>query len=233
MKTLMSIAALLAIAVMGVAIAQEKIQSDQKCSRSDKAHATGKACDGACPISVAMGKLPKMSYRVGTESTCCAHSAESLAKESSEPITYVVAEETYEDKTEAYTALVEETEAYVNAYITPKKCSKSGKTTVAGKACGCTVEAGKRAELVSAAVKKVKMSYKVGDEEVCCSKMAADLAEKTGETTHYLVAGEETSCDLTARLKLAIAKYEAAVQAISSADKSADASKNDSATSGT
>jgi hypothetical protein len=219
MKILMSLAALVAIAVVGVALAQEG-DAPKKCTKCPSSSAAVATCS-KCPISAAIASLPKMTYTIGEETTCCKKSAASMAKKASAPIHYVVAAKTYEDETEAYTALVESTEAYVNDYISPSKCEKSGKTTVAGKACGCHIEAGKRAKLVTTAVQKVKMTYKVGDEEVCCSKMAAGLAEKSGEPTHYLVGGEELSCDLTARLKLATAKYKAAVQAITAADQSA------------
>jgi len=234
MKILLSLAALVTIAVVGVAIAQDD-DSPKKCSKCPSSASTeavascskcptsadGVACDGACPVSTAMAALPKMTYTVGEESTCCKKSAASLAKKASAPIHYVVAEQTYEDETEAYTALVETTEAFVNDFITPAKCEKSGKTSVAGKASACHIQAGKRAELVSTAVKKVKMTYKVGDEEFCCNQAASQLAEETGKPTHFVVGGEEIACDLSARLKLATAKYEAAVKAITAADQSA------------
>lgn len=211
----------------------------QKCSDSSLvsvAVSTDDKCEGgckttcsACVVAAAMNKLPKMTYTIGTESTCCSEAAAELAKKSSTPIHYVVADKTYEDKTEAYTALVVSTEELVNAFVTPVKCETSGTTTVAGKSCGCCCEAGKRTELVTAAIKDIHVSYKVGDEEVCCPTAAAELAKKTGAATQYVVNGETTECGLTARLKVATAKYEAAVNAIAIADQAAAASATPSA----
>ena len=56
----------------------------------------------ACPImTAAMEKLPKMTYKVGDEATCCSASAEALAKEHSQPIHFVVGDQTFEDKAAA------------------------------------------------------------------------------------------------------------------------------------
>lgn len=170
-------------------------------------------CEGKCPVETAMAKLPKMTYLVGTESTCCSEQAAKLAKEHSQPITFVVAEKKFDDKTAAFASLVESTEKYVTEFTSPHTCSVSGTTTVAGKACSCSVEAGKRAELVKSAVEQVKMTYKVGTESACCSQSAAAMAKKSGEKMVFVVAGEETCCNHTARLNLARAKYAAAVKA--------------------
>ena len=79
-----------------------------------------------------MKNLPAMTYKVGTEATCCSESASALAKKHDKPIHYVVGEKTFESKEKAYTALVESTEKFVDAFVTPKKCDKSGKTSIAG-----------------------------------------------------------------------------------------------------
>ena len=147
----------------------------------------GKACS-ECPVAKAMANLPQMNY--------------------------VVAGKTYDCKQKAFTALVENTESYVAKFTTPSKCATSGKTTIAGESCGCPVDAGKKTELVSAAIKDMKMTYKVGKESTCCSKSAGEMVKKSGEKMVYVVAGEETCCEMTARLNLAKAKYAAAVKAI-------------------
>ena len=177
------------------------------------------ACDGECPISLAMAKLPKMSYQVGSEKTCCSDSAAKLAKESNAAIHYVVAEKTYEDKMEAMTALVEQTEAMVNEFITPCKCEKSGKTTVAGETCACPTQGAKNIELVKAAVESVNVSYKVGEEACNCPMKAKELASSSDAKMTYVVDGEETCCGITARLQTARAKYKAAVKALATASK--------------
>ena len=173
-----------------------------------------KGCCQECPVTAAMAKLPKMTYRVGTENTCCSESAAKLAKEKKETLHYVVGEKVFEDKSKAYTSLVEQTEEMVNAFVTPSKCEKSGTHTVAGKSCKCEVQAGKNAELVSNAIKNVKMTYAVGEETCSCPTKAGEMAKKAGKEMTYVVAGEKTCCNMTARLKLAKAKYKAAVEAM-------------------
>lgn len=179
---------------------------------------SGGCCHG-CPVTAAMAKLPKMTYRVGTENTCCAESAAKLAETNSAPIHYVVGENVFEDKTEAYTSLVEQTETMVSAFVTPTTCSESGCHTVAGKTCKCATQAGKNAELVKTAIKDIKMSYVVGEKTCNCPHEAGSLAKDSGEKMEYMVGEEKTCCNMTARLALAKAKYKAAVEALAAAEK--------------
>ena len=124
-----------------VAMASAKTESKGECSGCDK--------EGQCPVSIAMAKLPKMTYRVGTTDTCCSESATKMAEEKKETLHYVVGESVFDEKSAAYTSLVEQTEAMVTKFVTPCKCETSGTTTIAGAACKCPVEAGKKTELVS------------------------------------------------------------------------------------
>ena len=177
----------------------------------------------SCPImTAAMEKLPKMTFQVGEESTCCSVSAEALAKEHSQPIRFVVDEKTYEDKTEAYTALVSQTEEFVNEFVTPCKCEASGNTTLAGQTCDCPVTSAKYAEQVKAAVDSVSMSYKVGEETCDCPKQAASIAKSSDADVEFVVGEQCTSCELTGRLNLAHARYKAAVAAINQATAPTD-----------
>lgn len=224
MKFLFTVCAV-ALGVMSTqAFAQEGTHTTSPKKMVAEASATGKtccadkaACEGECPISMAMAKLPKMSYQVGSEQTCCSESAAQLAAEHSAPIHYVVAEKTYEDKTEAMTALVEQTEAMVAKFITPCKCETSGKTTIAGETCACPTQGAKNIELVKAAVEAVNVSYKVGEESCNCPMKAKELASASDAKMTYVVNGEETCCGMTARLQTARAKYEAAVKALATA----------------
>ena len=190
--------------------------SGSKACCSGKSECTG----GECPISVAMAALPKMSYKVGEEATCCSKSAAALAEKNSAPIHYVVAETSYTDKSEAMTALVEKTEAALAAYTTPVVCEKSGTTTIAGEKCSCPTTAAKHTELVKAAVESVNLSYVVGEEACNCPMKAKELAAG-GAEMKYVVGGEETCCEMTARLNVARAKYKAAVEALTKAQASA------------
>lgn len=202
MKTKISLAVLFAVvAAFNVANAQEAAQEKTE-------------CQGQCPIAKAMGELPKMTYKVGEEMTCCSESAAALAKKSEMPVHFVVGEKTYEAKEAAFTALVEQTETFVNDFITPCKCETSGVTKIAGKSCNCPVEAGNTAELVKAAANKVQMTYAVGEETCNCPMKAAEMAKASGAKKEFVVAGEKTCCEMTARLNLARAKYKAAVEAL-------------------
>lgn len=194
-----------------------------KCSQEVAAKCEGGCASGssACCQTIAAAKklLPQMTYLVGTEAVCCSEMASELAEKSKEKVQFVVAEKTYCCKEAAFTALVEETEKFVNAFVSPSKCEASGKTTVAGKSYDCCQSAAKQTELVSTAAKAVRMAYKVGDEEVCCVKHASTLAKEKKASINYLVDGEATECELTARLKLATAKYIAAINAIAKAEQ--------------
>ncbi len=203
-----------------VSVAKLDVASDAKCEGKCESD-----CCSGCPVTAAMAKLPKMTYKVGTESTCCSESAAKMAAEKKTPLHYVVGEKTFEDKTEAYTALVEQTEAMVNDFVTPKSCSVSGTHTVAGKSCKCSVEAGKNAELVKTAIKDIKMTYAVGEKTCNCPTQAGSLAKTSGEKMTYVVGEEKTCCNMTARLTLAKAKYKAAVEALVAADKKATATE--------
>ena len=176
----------------------------------------GECSEGECPISAAMASLPKMSYKIGDEATCCSHSAKALAEKHSAPIHYVVAETSYTDKSEAMSALVEKTEAALAAYTTPSVCEVSGTTTIAGEKCSCPMTAAKHTELVKAAVESVSLSYVVGEEACSCPMKAKELAAG-GAEMKYVVGGEETCCEMTARLNVARAKYKAAVEALNKA----------------
>ena len=214
MKSFFHLAALLAAFAMSTSnVSADEAVGEKTCSE--------KTCsEGVCPASCdsaecasALEALPKMTYLVGTESTCCDKSAASLAQKHDAPIQFVVGEETFDSKEDAYETLISKTEEMVNAFTTPSTCHVSGTTTIAGEKCSCSVKAGEIAKQVSAATQLVSMSYKVGEESCNCPMSAAAMAKKAGTDMTYVIAGEETTCSKTARLKLAQAKYLAAVKA--------------------
>ena len=231
------LAAVACVAIQNVSIAQdgsgdknvaEKSMTDGSaekscCSKGEE------SCSGGCPVSKAMAGLPKMSYEVAGEATCCSASAASLAESKSAPIQYVVGEDKFETKEAAYTSLIEKTEAMVEEFVTPCKCEVSGTTTIAGTKCNCPVKAGETAELVKNAVEAVQISYEVGGEACSCSTKAAEMAKEGGVEKMFVVDGEKTSCEMTAKLNLARAKYKAAVAAMVAQSQPAEAA----ATSGT
>lgn len=210
---------------------QEKTCDGSSCEAgggccSEKASAVvaeGDATEGVCPVTLAMSELPTMVYAVGEQKVCCEKMAGELAKKESDSVHYVVAEKAYDTKPEAMKALVEKTETMVNAYVAPKKCSESGNTTIAGKTCSCPVETAARVEAVESAVKTVSMKFVVDGQEAACGNCAAARSKETGKPVEYVVAGESTTCEMTARLNLARAKYKAAVEAVVAAEKQTEA----------
>jgi len=177
-----------------------------------------------CPIAAAMKALPQMTYMVGEEKTCCPKAAAELAQKSSAAIRYTVGDKTFDKEAEAKAALVESTEQFVAAFAEPKVCKESGKITVAGKEQSCSQTAAATAAVAKAAMDKVQLTYLVGEKECHCPNEAAKVAEESGQPTVFVVAGQSTGCSVSARLNLAIAKYKAAVAAVT-AEASAQTEK--------
>ncbi len=199
-----------------------KAECDAPCDATAKVAATAAA--GQCPVSAAMGCLPKIEHRVGDQVTPCADTAKKLASEGGQPIEFLVAGKAYATEQEAFAALVTETETFVAGFAeVGATCPATGKTKVAGKDFSCADSAGKYAGVAKAAMEKVAMTYAVGDEKTTCAVTAGKVAEAKGDKIQYLVGGEQTPCELTARLKLAQAKYKAAVQALAAADQAEQA----------
>ena len=164
-----------------------------------------------------------MTYMVGTEETCCSHSAETLATKHDAPVQFVVNEKTYDSKDDAMVALADATETFVNTFASTHTCEASGTLTVAGMSTSCSATAGKRAELAKKAMDSVDMTYLVGTESCSCPMKAASLAKTSGEKEQFVVAGEKTDSSVDARLLLAQAKYKAVVAALAKADAGTEA----------
>ena len=216
-----SLLALAAVALLGLGQlwADEDGKCPGKCAETCDSTCAGD-CEG-CPVTKAMAALPKMTFTVAEESTCCEQQASELAKAHNAPIHFVVAEKTYDDKAAAMVALADATEKFVADFAEPKTCSVSGKTSVCGTSTGCCESAKEMAAIAKAAMDEVHMSYKVGDETCQCPNAAAAMAKSSGAKTSYVVEGEETCCQVDARIKMAVAKYRAAVMAIAKASQDA------------
>lgn len=212
---------------------QEKACDGQGCDASggccsEKAETVstdGDATEGVCPVTLAMSKLPQLVYTVGEQRVCCESMAAELANKESSEVHYVVVDKTFEDKGKAMTALVDSTEAMVNAYISPAKCEVSGNTTIAGKTCSCPVETAQRTKAVEEAVSGVAMKFVVDGQEAACGNCAASRSEATGKPVEFVVAGQSTTCETTARLNLARAKYKAAVEAVVAVENATETAK--------
>ena len=225
LKSGISLSLVAVIAIVAASLrADEKTEAPAKCGSAQCAtgscsgscsHGTAVAqTEKACPVTAAMEKLPKMVFVVGGEEICCPTSAGEMAKKSGEKIHFVVARKTYDDEAKAQAALTKETEAFVVAFTKPTKCEVSGKVTVAGKEHCCENGASATSKLVKAAMDKVHMTYKVGEEACSCPNEAEKLAKDSGEVKIFVVGDVESCCDVTARLHLARAKYMAAVKAM-------------------
>lgn len=187
-------------------------------------------CEG-CSVAEAMAQLPQMTYMVGEESTCCSASAEKMAKDMGKPIHFVVGDHQFADMTEAMTQLADDTEKFVNDFATPHTCNVSGTTTLAGHKMACGESAKAVAQAMHDAMEHVQMVYKVGDETCNCPMEAKSLAEKSGAKTEYLVGDDSTSCPIDARVKMAQAKFKAAVEAFAKAQAPQEETKPVSTTS--
>ena len=142
-------------------------------------------------------------------------------QKSNAPMHYVVADKSFDTESDAKLALVEATEQFVAAFAEPKVCKESGKVAIAGKELCCETAAAQTSTVAKTAMNKVEMTYLVGEKECHCPVEAAKLAKDSGDPTVYVVAGESTRCNVTARLNLARAKYKAAVVAVKQAETQA------------
>ena len=228
--TIHTLAALSIVAVATVAYGHCGECEKKATATADVAVCAEGECEG-CPIAAAMEQLPKMTFAVGEEKTCCAESAAKLAKESGGHIHYVVGEKEFHAKADAHLALVEATEEYVTAFAEPHTCSKSGQVTLAGQTQHCERSAGKMAEVMKAAMNDVKFTYVVGEEECDCPMKASHLAKESGLEKQFVVGEEATCCEQTARLNLARAKFKAAVTAMAKAQQGAETAEQDEASS--
>ncbi len=209
---------LLGLAMLAVLATVNVSFADEECCDEGK-------CTGTCSVAAAMEQMPKMTYKVGEESTCCSASAEKLAEETDNPVLFVVEEKEYTDKMEAMTSLADASEKFVNNFVTPHTCDVSHTTTLAGKKMPCSDSAKAMAKLMKDAMSEVSMVYKVGDESCHCPVEAKQLAEKSGAKTEFVVDGESTCCSVDARVKMAQAKFKAAVQALVGAHQETEETK--------
>lgn len=161
-----------------------------------------------------MEKLPTMTYQVGEQSACCAKSAEKLAEKLGEKVQFVVAGKSYGDKVTAMTALADETEKFVNEFATPKTCSVSHKTTVAGQSMECSEKAAAIAKTIHDAMETVTVAFKVGDKTCSCPMQAAALAKEANQPKETVVGDDSTCCPVEARILVAHARYKAALEAL-------------------
>ncbi len=177
-------------------------------------------CEGQCPVSVALQRLPRMTYAVGSTKTDCSEQAKQLAEQHNAPVHYVVADTEYECCQSAMAALVDQTERFVNTFVSVRRCPASGTTFACGKSTSCSAEAQQWTSTIGQAVDKVKMCYVVDGRQTSCSASAEAQAREKDAPVEYVVGDQQTSCPLSARLELARAKYKSVVQAMAASSTS-------------
>ncbi len=225
------------------ALASDKAEGKGCCGGNKKC---GPGCaksalsEGGCPINkkvqTVLASLPAMKYRVGELVTDCPKDAAAKSDATGKTIEFVVGDSAFKEKGEAAARLASLLDAELGnmqtvQYVAGGKCMKcpmsaksvaaETKTEVAYRVGGVDFTKQEDAEKALAAIAKVvadvHMEYKVGDKTYNCDKTAGDKAKENGGKITYVVAGEETCCPTTAKLKLAEAKVrrivEAAVQA--------------------
>jgi hypothetical protein len=200
-------------------------EEEKKCSECPVG--AKKECS-ECPISIAMKNLPKITFAVGEEKTCCEKTAGKLAKEQATDIVYLVGKEEFTDAGKAKLALVSATEEFVDSFANPHVCKVSGTTTIAGQKTECSKTAAKLTSLMADAMKNVRLTYAVGEESCDCPHAAASLAKSSGKPKLFVVGKEKTECEVTARLNLARAKYRAMVEALAKTENDKKAESTES-----
>lgn len=192
----------------------------EKCT-SETCGATQCDAGKGCPIAAAMERLPKITYAVGEKKLTCPKEAAKVAKESGGHVHFCVADKEFDSESEAQDALLAATEKFVADFTKPHKCPKSGQLTLAGKVQSCEVTCAKTAKLMEEAMAKVAFTYQVGDKKCSCPIEAGRLSKDTGKEKLFVVGDTKTTCEKTAKLNLARAKYKAAVEAMVKAQAAA------------
>ena len=187
----------------------------------------GTNCANACCA------MPTMTYRVGQESLSCPKSAETMAKDNDQPLTYLVGQKEFSDKGKANDAYAVALEEYLTkvakvCYRVGDKCvqcpmeAKSLAQKDSGQVKYCVgsyvfddqAKAEQAAKMASEAAGQVKMAMNVDGQSYSCPKEAQQASEKTGKTCQYKVGECKTECKSTAQVELSKARIEAARKAI-------------------
>jgi hypothetical protein len=207
-------------------------KSRAHCDKSN-ASCTGKA---ACDKRLTEAGVPVLMYRVGEKTTRCPDEAEKLAKGDEGVIRFVIGEKVYEDEAEAKQAYAKALEDFLGQ-ITSVRYAVGDKSVACPMSAGAlakkegkpmryrlasydfeTKEAAKKAAATAReAADGVKMTVNVGDESFTCSTSAAKVAKSKGKSVEFCVGQTRTPCKVTASVNLAMARVEAALEAIEKA----------------
>lgn len=177
--------------------------------------------------------MPRMTYKIGDETTTCSKTAAALAEKAGSSMTYVVNGVEYTDKLEAMAANDKQLDSYLMdlcrvQYAVDGQCvscpvaahymtadgAKPLQYKVGPAVFDNADDAIKASVMAWNASHKVAMEYAVGDELTTCSKTAGAMAEKTGSQVEYVVNGQRTGCAKTAQHMQKMARVQAALKAV-------------------
>lgn len=192
------------------------------------------ACKAACD-EIAKD-MPKMSFIVGDTKVACPKEAESMAKADGKALKYVVADKTYDAAPAAYDALAAELDAYFNKMMTvqyavgeakvscpqsadalAKKDGKPVHYRLASFDFADKVKAEKAAAEAKAAAEKITMKMVVGEKTYACPQSAESAAKSCSGKVEYVVGEQKLCCPNMARVAVAQARIETAVEVLAKA----------------
>lgn len=207
-------------------------------SNTDGASCTT-TCDGSAktPAVSLVSFMPKMTYNVAGENTCCPKAAAAMASEKHDQIHYVVNNVSYDTKAEAMGAHMKQLNAYMMDLVriqyavdgecvacpTAAKelasaCESKKMQYKVGPATFDSAEAAIAASVMAYnAAHNVSMTYAVGDETTTCSVSAKEMAQKANCSVEYVVNGQRTNCAKTAGYLKTVASVESALKALEAA----------------
>ncbi len=194
-----------------------------------------KDCPIAKNVEAVLASLPSMTYRVGEDSTCCSKSAGVMANTAGKAIQYVVGKDTFEKEGDAMVKLTSLLESEVTSMktmqfatggkcygcpMTAKDMAKKSNDKVVYRVGGVDFDNKETAEkvvkLASENVSAVSLKYKVGEKSFCCDKMAGAEVKQSGKKMLFVVDGEETGCQTSAKITLAHAQIRKIVETAAS-----------------
>ncbi len=225
----------------GVTLATKESKSSSCCPTATKKAVVSSGCgvqtmtafDAA--VNNAVKNLPTLSFKVGNNVVCCYKEAQAISEHDELPMLYVVKNKSFANYDEAQSAYIGAVNEYITRYASVKSpsgdnssccagtktagsCSEEGAAVyeVAGRQFNCPDQAGSIAKMTQVAMKKVAMSYQVGDKTFECSTMARKAAGD--KAVQFVVHGAKpTSCQVSATRDLATAKIKAAETALAQA----------------
>lgn len=206
----------------------------------EKSGGCGEKAEGAsCEKSELVRKsIPTMKYRVGEETLCCPSEAEKLAKSKEATIQFVVADKTYDDEAEAKKAYAKVLDGYMTEMVavkyavgeecvacpvTAREMAQKEKKPMTYRVAAYdfkTEEQAKKAVLAAKeAAGKVALKTVVGEKEFGCCDSAAAAAKAENKKVEYKVGDKATNCPVEADVNLALARIDAALNALAEVAK--------------